>query len=87
VAVSITWALRAVDADTTSRVPSGDIAIGPSGNPRPECAAGIGHDACQLPLIRWVEPAVPANAAAPFHPNLFGMEDTARALLAAAPGR
>ena len=50
-------------------------------------SAGIGHDACQLPLIRWVEPAVPANAAAPFHPNLFGMEGTARALLAAAPGR
>ncbi len=22
-------------------------------------AAGIGHDACQLPVVRWVEPAVP----------------------------
>jgi lysophospholipase L1-like esterase len=45
--------------------------------------AGIGHDACQLPGIRWVEPAVPANAAAPLHPNLFGMQGTERALLAA----
>lgn len=42
--------------------------------------AGIGHDACQLPLIRWVEPAAPAAAAAPFHPNLDGMEATARVL-------
>jgi lysophospholipase L1-like esterase len=45
--------------------------------------AGIGHDACQLPGTRWVEPAVPANAAAPLHPNLFGMQGTAGALLAA----
>jgi lysophospholipase L1-like esterase len=45
--------------------------------------AGIGHDACQLPGIRWVEPAVPVNAAAPLHPNLFGMQGTERALLAA----
>ena len=35
--------------------------------------ASIGHDACQPPVIRWVEPAVPANAAAPLHPNLVGM--------------
>jgi lysophospholipase L1-like esterase len=48
--------------------------------------AGIGHDACQLPLVRWVEPAAPANAAAPFHPNLGGMQGTADALLAAAGG-
>jgi lysophospholipase L1-like esterase len=45
--------------------------------------AGIGHDACQLPGTRWVEPAVPANAAAPLHPNLFGMQGTERALLTA----
>lgn len=42
--------------------------------------AGIGHDACQLPLTRWVEPAAPAAPAAPFHPNLDGMEGTARVL-------
>jgi lysophospholipase L1-like esterase len=44
--------------------------------------AGIGHDACQLPVVRWVEPAVPVNAAAPFHPNLGGMQGTAEVLLA-----
>lgn len=38
--------------------------------------AGIGHDACQLPLTRWVEPAAPASPAAPFHPNLEGMKAT-----------
>jgi len=45
--------------------------------------AGIGHDACRLPVVRWVEPAAPAGPAAPLHPNLFGMEGTARALEAA----
>jgi lysophospholipase L1-like esterase len=32
-----------------------------------------GHTACDLPVIRWVEPIVPVNAAAPIHPNLEGM--------------
>lgn len=32
-----------------------------------------GHTACDLPVIRWVEPIVPVNAAAPIHPNLGGM--------------
>jgi len=32
-----------------------------------------GHTACDLPVIRWVEPIVPVNAAAPIHPNLVGM--------------
>jgi GDSL-like Lipase/Acylhydrolase family len=36
-------------------------------------AASIGHDACKPPGLRWVEPAIPANAAAPVHPNLLGM--------------
>ncbi len=35
--------------------------------------ASIGHDACKPPLLRWVEPVVPVNAAAPVHPNLGGM--------------
>lgn len=35
--------------------------------------ASIGHDACKPPVIRWVEPVVPVNAAAPIHPNLGGM--------------
>ncbi|MDQ3896275.1 MAG: SGNH/GDSL hydrolase family protein [Actinomycetota bacterium] len=33
-----------------------------------------GHDACQLPLVRWVEPVIPLSLAAPVHPNLFGMQ-------------
>lgn len=45
-------------------------------------AASIGHDACQLPGTRWVEPAVPASPAAPVHPNLFGMQGYAAAVLA-----
>jgi lysophospholipase L1-like esterase len=32
-----------------------------------------GHTACDPPAIRWVEPFVPVNAAAPVHPNLGGM--------------
>lgn len=36
-------------------------------------APSAGHTACDLPAIRWVEPLVPVNAAAPVHPNLGGM--------------
>jgi lysophospholipase L1-like esterase len=46
-------------------------------------AASVGRDACQPPVIRWVEPVVPVNAAAPVHPNLGGMMG-ASALLTAA---
>lgn len=41
---------------------------------------GIGHDACQLPTVRYVEPAAPVNPAAPLHPNLAGMTATADAV-------
>ena len=34
---------------------------------------GIGKDVCASPLTRWVEPLVPANLAAPLHPNATGM--------------
>jgi lysophospholipase L1-like esterase len=44
--------------------------------------ASIGHDACQLPGTRWVEPAVPTTPAAPVHPNLFGMQGYAAAVQA-----
>jgi hypothetical protein len=44
--------------------------------------ASIGHDACQLPVRRWVEPVVPASPAAPIHPNLFGMQGYTAAVLA-----
>ncbi len=43
--------------------------------------ASIGHDACQFPTVRWVEPAVPTSPAAPVHPNVAGMEGTAYAVL------
>jgi lysophospholipase L1-like esterase len=48
--------------------------------------AGIGHDACKPPLIRWVEPVVPVNAAAPIHPNLGGMMGASDLLVAALSG-
>ena len=44
--------------------------------------AGIGHDACKIPAVRWNEPLVPASAAAPLHPNLQGMIATATAVVA-----
>jgi hypothetical protein len=34
---------------------------------------GIGKDVCASPLTRWVEPLIPANLAAPLHPNATGM--------------
>jgi lysophospholipase L1-like esterase len=34
--------------------------------------ASIGRDACKSSSTRWVEPLVPANAAAPFHLNARG---------------
>jgi len=51
---------------------------------------GIGKDVCASPLTRWVEPLVPANIAAPLHPNATGMVGMARVLSAAiqqAPAR
>lgn len=33
----------------------------------------IGHDACQSVLVRWVEPIIPTQLAAPVHPNALGM--------------
>jgi hypothetical protein len=43
----------------------------------------VGHDACQLPGIRWVEPLVPLSPAAPVHPNALGMRATAAVVLEA----
>lgn len=40
----------------------------------------IGHDACASLLVRWVEPLVPVNPAAPVHPNARGMEGVATAV-------
>jgi lysophospholipase L1-like esterase len=37
----------------------------------------LGHDACQLPLVKWVEGTVPTSPAAPVHPNAIGMQQVA----------
>jgi hypothetical protein len=47
-------------------------------------AASAGHDACAPPGVRWVEPVIPASAAAPLHPNLLGMKAMADLVVAAA---
>ena len=46
--------------------------------------ASIGKDACRSSGTRWVEPLVPGNAAAPFHPNARGMAGVAVSVTAAA---
>ena len=46
----------------------------------------IGHDACQLPGVRWVEPLVPLSPAAPVHPNALGMYAMATVLARAMAG-
>jgi hypothetical protein len=35
-------------------------------------SASIGHDACKSTTTKWVEPLIPTNPAAPFHPNARG---------------
>jgi lysophospholipase L1-like esterase len=41
----------------------------------------LGHDACQAPLVKWVEPVVPTEPAAPVHPNARGEAGIAAAVL------
>lgn len=48
--------------------------------------ASLGKDACTSAGTRWVEPLVPGNAAAPFHPNARGMQGVAGPVAAAAAG-
>lgn len=43
-------------------------------------APSITHDACALPLFKWVEPVVPTALAAPIHPNARGMRGMAAAV-------
>jgi hypothetical protein len=45
--------------------------------------ASIGKDACRSSGTRWVEPLVPGNAAAPFHPNARGEAGVAVVVTAA----
>jgi lysophospholipase L1-like esterase len=49
-------------------------------------AASIGHDACKSSSVRWVEPLVPGNLAAPIHPNRAGMQGAANVLVSAVRG-
>jgi lysophospholipase L1-like esterase len=44
----------------------------------------VGHDACQMPTVRWIEPATPASPAAPVHPNIWGMQAMADLLVSVA---
>ncbi|WP_433798138.1 SGNH/GDSL hydrolase family protein [Actinomycetospora sp. CA-084318] len=44
-------------------------------------AISTGHDACQLPGTRWVEPVIPVNAA-PVHPNAIGEREMANNAIA-----
>lgn len=46
--------------------------------------ASIGHDACKSSSVRWVEPLVPGELAAPIHPNKAGMQGAASILVTAA---
>lgn len=46
----------------------------------------VGHDPCTGAGTRWIEPYVPANPAAPFHPNANGMRGFATAVTAAVSG-
>ncbi|WP_169787642.1 SGNH/GDSL hydrolase family protein [Luteipulveratus mongoliensis] len=43
----------------------------------------IGHDPCQAPAQRWIEPLIPAAPASVLHPNARGEQGLADALLAA----
>ncbi len=38
---------------------------------------GIGKDVCQSASVRWTEPFIPENVAAPLHPNATGMKGMA----------
>jgi len=40
----------------------------------------VGHDACEAPASRWIEPLVPASPAAPLHPNAVGEQGMATAI-------
>lgn len=47
---------------------------------------GIGKDVCKSASVRWTEPFIPANVAAPLHPNATGMRGMATVVGAAITG-
>jgi lysophospholipase L1-like esterase len=46
----------------------------------------LGHDACETPGLRWVEPLLPTAQAAALHPNARGEQGMAAAVLATLAG-
>jgi hypothetical protein len=63
--------LRSKEKELNAMVAAQAVANGAT--PVDDYTASIGRDACKGSGTRWVEPLVPGNAAAPFHPNLRGM--------------
>ena len=49
-------------------------------------SASIGRDACKSSSTRWVEPLIPGNLAAPFHPNARGEAGIAAVVVSAVSG-
>ncbi|MGB3442920.1 MAG: SGNH/GDSL hydrolase family protein [Actinophytocola sp.] len=47
---------------------------------------GIGKDVCKSASVRWTEPFIPENVAAPLHPNAAGMRGMAAVVGAAIAG-
>jgi lysophospholipase L1-like esterase len=61
---------RQLDAAiATQATDNGAIGVDPSGI--------TGHDACQFPWIRWVEPLLPLAPTSPLHPNATGQSNLA----------
>jgi lysophospholipase L1-like esterase len=48
--------------------------------------SSVGHDLCRPLGVRWIEGVIPTQPAYPIHPNELGMENDARAVLAALAG-
>lgn len=48
-----------------------------------EYTPSVGHDLCQPPGVRWVEPGNPTAPDPPWHPNVAGMQGMAQALVRA----
>lgn len=42
--------------------------------------SSVGHDACAIPGVRWVEGLIPLSPAFPLHPNALSMQNSARVL-------
>lgn len=66
------------DMLTQEAAANGALSVNPNGV--------TGHDACQWPWNRWVEPVIPDQPAAPVHPNPAGQEAVA-AMIAGRLGR